>query len=65
MAKGSVKLPSRYAGARLIGHGGMGDIYLAEDTVLGRQVAVKVLDERFATDPDVTKRFTREALAAA
>jgi len=43
----------------------MGDIYLAEDTVLGRQVAVKVLDERFAEDPDVTKRFTREALAAA
>ena len=65
MARGSVKLPSRYAGARLIGHGGMGDIYLAEDTVLGRQVAVKVLDERFAADPDVTKRFTREALAAA
>ena len=65
MALGSVKLPSRYAGARLIGHGGMGDIYLAEDTVLGRQVAVKVLDERFAADPDVTKRFTREALAAA
>ena len=65
MALGSVKLPSRYAGARLIGHGGMGDIYLAEDTVLGRQVAVKVLDERFAQDPDVTKRFTREALAAA
>jgi serine/threonine protein kinase len=43
----------------------MGDIYLAEDTVLGRQVAVKVLDERFARDPDVRKRFTREALAAA
>ena len=43
----------------------MGDIYLADDTVLGRQVAVKVLDERFAKDPDVTKRFTREALAAA
>ena len=62
---GSVKLPSRYAGARLIGRGGMGDIYLAEDTVLGRQVAVKVLDDRFAKDPDVTKRFTREALAAA
>jgi hypothetical protein len=62
---GSVKLPSRYAGARLIGRGGMGDIYLAEDTVLGRQVAVKVLDGRFAKDPDVTKRFTREALAAA
>ena len=65
MATGSVKLPSRYAGARLIGHGGMGDIYLAEDTVLGRQVAVKMLDDRFAKDPDVTKRFTREALAAA
>lgn len=65
MALGSVNLPSRYAGARLIGHGGMGDIYLAEDTVLGRQVAVKVLDERFAEDPDITKRFTREALAAA
>jgi eukaryotic-like serine/threonine-protein kinase len=65
VAIGPVKLPSRYAGARLIGHGGMGDIYLAEDTVLGRQVAVKVLDQRFAQDPDVRKRFTREALAAA
>jgi serine/threonine protein kinase len=65
VARASVKLPSRYAGARLIGHGGMGDIYLAEDTVLGRQVAVKMLDDRFAKDPDVTKRFTREALAAA
>ncbi len=43
----------------------MGEIYLAEDTVLGRQVAVKLLDDRFARDVQVRARFTREALTAA
>jgi eukaryotic-like serine/threonine-protein kinase len=58
-------LPARYRGARQIGRGGMGEIYRAEDTVLDRPVAVKVLAERYADDESVRRRFTREALAAA
>lgn len=58
-------LPGRYAGARRIGHGGMGEILLAEDRELGRKVAVKLLDERFARDDALRRRFRREALAAA
>src|SRR3712207_6521066 len=58
-------LPPRYRGPQRIGHGGMGDIYRATDTVLGRAVAIKVLAERYAKDEAVRERFTREALAAA
>ncbi|MEX2465005.1 MAG: serine/threonine-protein kinase, partial [Gaiellaceae bacterium] len=58
-------LPDRYANARRIGHGGMGEILLAEDRELGRKVAVKLLDERFARDDALRRRFRREALAAA
>ena len=58
-------LPPRYKGAQRIGRGGMGEIYRATDTVLGRAVAVKVLAERYAKDEPVRERFTREALAAA
>jgi predicted Ser/Thr protein kinase len=58
-------LPARYSRARPIGLGGMGEIYLAEDLELGRQVAIKVLDERFADDEQLRRRFRREALAAA
>jgi predicted Ser/Thr protein kinase len=43
----------------------MGDIYRATDSVLGRQVAIKVLADRFAEDEAVRQRLTREALAAA
>ena len=43
----------------------MGEIYVAEDTVLGREVAVKLLDDRFGRDEQVRARFTREALTAA
>lgn len=58
-------LPDRYANARRIGHGGMGEILLAEDLELGRKVAVKLLGERFARDEALRRRFRREALAAA
>jgi eukaryotic-like serine/threonine-protein kinase len=58
-------LPSRYRGPELIGQGGMGEIYRAEDELLGRTVAVKVLAERYSADEAVRGRFTREALAAA
>jgi uncharacterized RDD family membrane protein YckC len=50
---------------RLIGRGGMGAVYLGEDTSLGRAVALKVLDPELAHDPDVVARFEREARAQA
>src|SRR4051794_41846640 len=43
----------------------MGDIYRATDAVLGRDVAIKILTDRYAQDTSVRARFTREALAAA
>jgi eukaryotic-like serine/threonine-protein kinase len=57
--------PDRYADARLIGQGGMGEIYRARDRELGRDVAIKLLDERFADDEGLRQRFKREALTAA
>ena len=50
-----------------IGAGGMGEVYQAHDTKLGRDVAIKVLPEAFAHDPERLSRFQREAkmLAAA
>ena len=58
-------LPSRYDAPELIGQGGMGEIYRAEDELLGRTVAAKVLAKRFSADKALRGRFTREALAAA
>ncbi|MCB0882405.1 MAG: serine/threonine protein kinase [Thermoleophilia bacterium] len=55
----------RYAVRRLIGRGGMGDVFLAWDTRLERDVAVKQLRPEFVTDPDVLARFDREAHALA
>jgi serine/threonine-protein kinase len=58
-------LPPRYRDAEHVARGGMGDVYRATDTVLGRPVAIKVLGDRYADDEGVRQRFTREALAAA
>ncbi|MES1248639.1 MAG: serine/threonine-protein kinase, partial [Actinomycetota bacterium] len=58
-------LPERYVGPQPIGRGGMGEIYRATDTALGRAVAIKLLADRYAEDGNVRARFTREALAAA
>src|SRR4051812_20125101 len=44
-----------------LGEGGMGAVYRATDTKLNREVAVKVLPDSFAADPDRMARFTREA----
>ena len=58
-------LPPRYLRPTRIGYGGMGEIFRAEDDVLGRTVAIKVLSEQYARDESLRARFTREALAAA
>jgi uncharacterized RDD family membrane protein YckC len=50
---------------RLLGKGGMGSVYLGQDTSLGRPVALKVLDPELGRDPDVVARFEREARAQA
>jgi serine/threonine protein kinase len=50
-----------YEVSALIGEGGMGQVYLATDTQLKRQVAIKVLPASLATDRDRLARFQREA----
>jgi eukaryotic-like serine/threonine-protein kinase len=55
----------RYRVISRIGSGGMADVYLAKDELLGRQVAVKILHQRFVEDQEFVERFRREASSAA
>lgn len=58
-------LPARYVPRRHLADGGMGSVWCAQDLTLGRRVAIKVLNERFAGDERAIRRFAREARAAA
>jgi beta-lactam-binding protein with PASTA domain/predicted Ser/Thr protein kinase len=64
VSEGSV-VDGRYRVLRRLGAGGMADVWLAEDTHLQRQVALKVLHRRFAQDREFVERFRREAESAA
>ncbi len=57
-------ISGRYEILELIGKGGMANVYRARDLNLGREVAVKMLHESFASDKDFRERFRREARAA-
>src|SRR5687767_5139833 len=54
---------SHYRVLSLIGAGGMGEVYLAEDTLLGRKVALKLLPKEFTEDRERVRRFEQEARA--
>lgn len=58
------KINNRYSIIRTLGEGGMANVYLAYDTILDRNVAVKVLRGDLATDEKFVRRFQREALSA-
>ncbi len=60
-----IGLPERYRVLRRIARGGMASVWCAEDRVLGRKVAIKLLSEQFLHDPSAVHRFQREARAAA
>src|ERR671911_2563221 len=55
----------RYRIIRKLGSGGMANVYLAEDEELGRRVAIKILNDRYANDELFIERFRREAKSAA
>ena len=61
-AEGSTLGPYRMM--RLLGKGGMGEVYLAQDTRLDRKVALKLLSAEFIKDAERILRFTQEARAA-
>src|SRR2546425_3670343 len=55
---------SQYKVLSLLGEGGMGEVYRARDTKLGRDVAIKVLPAAFSSDAERLRRFEQEARAA-
>jgi eukaryotic-like serine/threonine-protein kinase len=65
MVEAGTVIDGRYEVLSRIGTGGMADVYLARDQLLGRQVAVKLLHHRFAEDQEFVERFRREASSAA
>ncbi|MGZ4440775.1 MAG: protein kinase domain-containing protein, partial [Gaiellaceae bacterium] len=58
-------MEERYELEELVGRGGMSSVYRARDRILGREVAIKMLHDQFATDTDQIERFRREARAVA
>lgn len=58
------KINDRYEIIRSIGEGGMANVYLGYDTILDRNVAIKVLRGDLSTDEKFVRRFQREALSA-
>jgi serine/threonine-protein kinase len=62
---GGVDLPDRYEITQVLGIGGMAAIWAADDRLLGRSVAIKVLAEQYAEEPQFVERFKREARTAA
>jgi serine/threonine protein kinase len=60
----SGRMISHYQVLSLLGAGGMGEVYLAEDTRLGRKVALKLLPQKFTQDHERALRFQQEARAA-
>ncbi len=65
MVEPNTIIDGRYRVISRLGSGGMADVYLAEDQLLGRQLAVKLLHHHFAEDQEFVERFRREASSAA
>jgi serine/threonine protein kinase len=65
MVEAGTIIDGRYRVSARLGSGGMAEVYLAHDTLLGRQVALKLLHHRFAEDQEFVERFRREASSAA
>ncbi|MGE3911333.1 MAG: protein kinase [Chloroflexota bacterium] len=65
MTVGARVLGGRYRLGSVLGQGGMAVVYRAEDLMLGRTVAIKILREQLGTEPEFLERFGREARAAA
>jgi serine/threonine-protein kinase len=61
----TIALPERYRVARHVANGGMASVWCADDLLLGRRVAIKLLGDRYTGDPKAVRRFQREARTAA
>ena len=57
-------IANRYLLVKHIGKGGMADVYVAVDTILNREVAIKILKGELSSDPVALERFKREAQAS-